>query len=492
MSKKTSSQPLAPPVRKSLDLWEILGGAKFAVGLLLVWALLSSIGTFLPQGREPAEYQKMLGSFWSSVALGLGLDHMYYTPWFLALLGLFCLNLLVSSLNRIARLQREDRAIKVECPSTGLAKIATRVPLAQEMSSAATTVEKALRAVGLSYRKAEADGEIYYYAERGRWRRWGSTWAHIGLLIVFVGALAGRWPGVGYNGYVNILEGSSQSVTKGDGGAPSGMSLKVHRFEVVGDQTGRPRDYACDIELFDGDRSIERKTIRVNTPLEYGDVTFYQAGYGMAGFGIVRTDDQGKRVLHRIMTGPQGELDPESSVLWAENGSAYFVRQFFPHAEVHPHGDSGQVDAHPISNLPVNPAAEVFENPNPEKNPMDFRPVGWLAPGQKLKASDGSTLELGPLALFTGIQYRKDPGYSVVALGFVISTLGLLMSFYIGHRRVRVVLTPGPAGTLCYVAGIPGAAGSDPGNLPERLVERLGADAGPSTVRTRRPEHAPA
>lgn len=486
MSKKTPSQPQAPPAGKPLDMWAILGGAKFAVGLLLVWALLASLGTFLPQGREAAEYKEMLGPTWSSLALALGLDHMYYTPWFLAILGLFCMNLLISSATRIARLRREDKAIKVECPSAGLAKIATRVPLTQAVTDACGTVETAMRSLGLSFRKAEGDGEVYYYAERGRWRRWGSTWAHIGLFIIFVGALVGRWPGMGYNGYMNILEGTTERVTRGDKGGPTGMTLKVHKFEVVGDSTGRPRDYVCDIELFDGDKSIERKEIRVNTPLQYGDVTFYQSGYGMAGFSLVHTDAAGKRVMHRIPTGAQGELvDMRSSLMQADNGKMYLVAQFFPHAKVE--GDHVQ----PISNLPVAPAAEVYENPNPKANPMDFRPLGWLAPGGSLKTSDGSTLELGPLSLFTGVQYRKDPGYGIVVIGFFLSTGGLLMSFYIGHRRVRVAVTPGPAGSLVYVAGIPGPAGSDPGNIPERLVERLSAESA-ITSRTRRSEHASA
>lgn len=489
MSKKPSPQPLTPPPKRPLDLWEILGGAKFAVLLLLAWALLASIGTFLPQGRTPEEYQQMLGS-WSSLALGLGLDHMYYTPWFLAVLGLFCVNLLLSSLHRVQRLRREDQAVKVECPTSGLAKIATRVSLPVGLETAAARVEETLRSLGLKFRRADADGEVYYYAERGRWRRWGSTWAHVGLLVIFLGALFGRFPGLGYNGYVNIMEGSTETVPKGDGGQPTTMSLKVHKFEVVGDDSGRPRDYACDIELLDGGRSIERKTIRVNTPLEYGSVTFYQAGYGMAGFRLHRTEASGKRHTWPVSTGPQGELDTRAALLFPEDGkgSAFFIRQFFPHAKM----DGDHAD--PISQLPIAPAAEIFENPDPQANPMDFRPLGWLVPGNKVKASDGSTLELGSLALFTGIQYRKDPGYVAVAAGFLIATLGLMLSFYIGHRRVRVALAPGSDCTYCYVAGIPGTPGNDPGNIPERLVERLSAPgpAGAPQPKTRRHEHAPA
>lgn len=478
MTRKSPPLPDSPmPTARSQSTWEFLGGVKFAVGLLLVWALVASVGTFIPQGRSPQEYQEMLGS-WSALALAVGLDHMYYTPWFLALLGMFCINLMISITLRVRRLQREDRAVKVECPSQGLAKVALRVSLPEGLEAASRRVEDALRGLGLGFRRAEANGEVYYYAERGRLRRWGSTWAHVGLLVIFLGALFGRWPGIGYNGYLNIMEGSSERVPAGDRGAPTAMVLKVHGFQVVGDETGRPRDFVCDLELLDDGRSIERKTIRVNTPLQYGTTTFYQAGYGMAGFRIHRTDASGKRHTFQISTGQQGEVDPRNGFLFPETkGSIFAINQFYPHARV----EGGQVV--PVSALPVAPAAEIYENPDPQKDPMGFKPLGWLVPGQKLKASDGSVLELGTLALFTGIQYRRDPGYGVVALGFVIATLGLMASFYIGHRRVRIALAPGPEQTFCYVAGVPGTPGNDPGQLPERLAERLGAPAPPEPRR---------
>lgn len=485
MSKTSASQPPSPPPRRPFDLWELLGGAKFATVLLLFWALVASVGTFLPQGQEPAAYEKMLGPFWAPLAIGLGLTRMYYSPWFLALLGLLCVNLSLSVMQRISRLRREDAAVKVECPASGLAKIATRVKLPEAGEAAQEKVEGALRSLGLGFRKAAGEDQVSYYAERGRWRRWGSTWAHVGFLVIFLGALLGHWPGLGYNGYLPVMEGATEAVPQGEGGKPTGLTVKVHRFQVVGDAEGRPRDYACDLELFDGGRSIERRTIRVNTPLEYGTLTFYQAGYGMSGFRLALTDATGKRSVHPVPTGPQGELEPMAALVMPNpKGPAWFVRQFLPHAQEH--GDHYE----PISGLPVAPAAEVFENPDPMKNPDDWRPLGWVAPGRSVKTTDGSKLEFSSLALFTGLQYRKDAGYPVVAAGFCLSMLGLMLSFYVGHRRVRVALV----GSTCYVAGVPGTPGNDPGSLPDKLVERLqqAAPSLPTSARTRRSEHAPA
>ncbi len=451
--------------------------------LLLAWALLVSIGTFLPQDRSPEDYGQMLGR-WAPLALALGLDHLYTTPWFLSVLAFLCLNLGLSSMRRIRRLSREARLVKVACSSQDLAQMAEPLTLPEDLQAASSRVAKALRGLHLTARRAEVAGEVSFYAERGRLRLWGSTWAHLGLLVVFVGALVGHWRGLSYEGYLYLLEGTSQEVTRGHGGQPTGLTLKLHRFQVAGDETGRPLDYASDLELQGADgKTLARQTIRVNSPLEHGATSFYQAGYGMAGFRVYLERPQGRTRTWKVPTTPQGRVEGHSALLLPEGtGSAFFLGAFIPQARVQ--GDLVE----PVSSLPLAPAAEVFENPAPYANPTDFRPLGWLVPGRTLQASDGSTLRLGPLAVFSGIQYRHDPGYPLVVLGFGMATLGLVMAYYIGYRRLRVVLTPGPDGTLCYIAGIPGPPGREPGDLPQRLALSLTGAARP----TPETDHAPA
>ncbi len=461
----------------------VLGGARFAVLLMFVWAVLASVGTVLPQGRPPEEYHHLLGR-WAHLVVFLGLDDLYTSPGFLGVLAFLCLNLAISSVRRVRRLRREDRGLKVAMSGEDLEGIARTLKLPEGLREASSRVEAALRRLGLSVRRAEADGAVSYYAERGRWRLWGSTWAHLGLLLVFVGALAGNWHGWSYGGYLKLLEGTTQQVTRGRPGTSTGLSLKLHRFVVLGDETGRPLDFSSDLELLDSEgNTLRRQTIRVNSPLEYGATTFYQAGYGLAGFRIQRTDAQGHVRIWRVETDAQGHVEPWSAVLPPQGSSSAFgVQDLIPQARLE--GDL----VYPVSTLPLAPAVAVFENPDFHRGSQEFHPLGWLVPGRELKASDGSVLSFAGMSVYAGIQYRHDPGYPLVVAGFLLATLGLGMAFYIAHRRIRVVLTESPEGTLCLVAGVPGPPGRDPGDLPSRLLKRLGQDGEP----TGEDRHAPA
>ncbi len=468
-------QPPPPPASpRPPDPWSILGGVRFAVFLLLAWALLVSLGTILPQDRSPEEYREMLGR-WAGPVLTLGLDRLYTTPWFLSVLAFLCLNLAVSSVRRIRRLNREARAVRVECSSRDLARMATPLTLPDEPRAAADRVTGALRHLRMRVRRADAAAEVCLYAERGRLRLWGSTWAHLGLLVVFLGALVGHWRGLSYEGYLYLVEGGRQAVTRGPGGQPTGLTLRLHRFQVAGDESGRPLDYASDLELLDPEGgTLVRQIVRVNEPLEHRATSFYQAGYGMAGFQVFLEGPEGRTRTWRVPTTPQGQVEGHAALLLPEgSGPAYYLGVFIPQARVL--GDRVE----PVSSLPLAPAAEVFENPDPYADPTGFRPLGWLLPGRPLKASDGTLLRLGPLTVFSGIQYRHDPGYPLVLLGFGMATLGLGMACYIGHRRLRVVLAPGPQGTLCYIAGVPGPPGRDPADLPQRLAQALTGAARP-------------
>jgi cytochrome c biogenesis protein len=63
--------------------------------------------------------------------------------------------------------------------------------------------------------------------------------------------------------------------------------------------------------------------------------------------------------------------------------------------------------------------------------------------------------------MYTGLQVAKDPGVNVVWLGCLLLTAGMMISFFVSHRRVWIRLSPGPNGKVEVAA-----AGSANRNRP--------------------------
>jgi hypothetical protein len=83
-----------------------LSNLKVAIGLLLLIALSSGIGTAIPQKETTEFYHQRydpnpwLGLFRGDGVLKLQLDHVYSSKWFLALLALLALALILCSWRR--------------------------------------------------------------------------------------------------------------------------------------------------------------------------------------------------------------------------------------------------------------------------------------------------------------------------------------------------------------------------------------------------------
>ena len=62
--------------------------------------------------------------------------------------------------------------------------------------------------------------------------------------------------------------------------------------------------------------------------------------------------------------------------------------------------------------------------------------------GKGLDIGNGYRVAVGPYRLYSGIQYRHDPGIAVVGLGAFVLLSGLCMSFYLLPARLYVRLDP--------------------------------------------------
>ncbi len=87
---------------KHTKLWRFFSSIKLAIWLLVIIALLSLIGTLIPQNQDPEFYLGKYGQYGYQVLSKIGLSNVYASWWFILTLVFFALNLAVCILNRFS------------------------------------------------------------------------------------------------------------------------------------------------------------------------------------------------------------------------------------------------------------------------------------------------------------------------------------------------------------------------------------------------------
>ncbi len=172
-----------------------LGSPRLAMALFLLLAGLSSLGTFIPQGRAQGEYALMMGNNLARVVRALSLNDLYHSAWYrFLLLGLMvnmiiCITLrfpvILSSLRGEAALQRKS---------------------AFETDNS-TTTEDRLKAVLIDQGFRERAGESGRIFSRGGIGHIFTIASHISLLVIMAFSFAGS--SLGFTGTQRVFVGQS-------------------------------------------------------------------------------------------------------------------------------------------------------------------------------------------------------------------------------------------------------------------------------------------
>lgn len=91
---------------KHTKAWKFFSSIKLAIWLLSIIAVISLIGTFIPQNQEQAFYINKYGQNGSDILVKTGLSNIYACWWFIFCIILFSLNLLVCLINRFSLKKR--------------------------------------------------------------------------------------------------------------------------------------------------------------------------------------------------------------------------------------------------------------------------------------------------------------------------------------------------------------------------------------------------
>ena len=222
-----------------------------------------------------------------------------------------------------------------------------------------------------------------------------------------------------------------------DVGSGTGLTVEAKSFSDSYYEDGSPSDYASDLVIYRDGAPVAAQTIRVNQPLRYGDVTFYQSFFGAAAAMQVR-DALGKVIYEQGVP-----------LLWSSNDGKQRVGQFAL-------ADAG------LSVFVVGAASgEVDPNIRPGQMQLEVYKSGSETPIATEIVSQGKATTIAGLDFtfirerqFTGLIVARDPGIVLVWGGALVLVFGVCLVFFFPNRRAWALIRRRPGGSTIQVGAI--------------------------------------
>ena len=417
-------------------LYQGFSSMRLTVSLFLTLALCSVVGTLLPQGTSLEELQRHYSpalSWWIDM---IGLNDLYHTGWFRAILLLICVNLVVCTLQRLPKtlklIHHRDEQISPE----KLEKFSchTQITTEQPLDATQTQLKEVISAEFAPLQPQESSEAFRAVAERGHWSRLMVYGIHLSVLVILAGAIMGSV--FGFKGFMNLSEGETSDEVM----LARGMEMIMLPFQIRCDdfavsfyETGAPEEYRSDLTIIDNGQEVLKQAIRVNDPLTYRGVTFYQASYGsLLKQAEIEMQDRNTGSTLKL-TLPYREIIPIPGTR-----DEVQVMQYQENL-----GNFGQAIAIVLFREGQEPTGSWILVDMPEFH------------GNRLQDYRIKVLQVEK-AQYTGLQVKQDPGIWFVYMGFTVMLLGIGMTFYTSHRKIWVWASPskrGKGSTTLLIAG---------------------------------------
>ncbi|HIK56459.1 MAG TPA: cytochrome c biogenesis protein [Synechococcales cyanobacterium M55_K2018_004] len=405
------------------ELLPLLADLRLAIALLLAIALFSISGTVIEQGQTLAFYQAnypehpaLFGFLTWKVILWLGLDHVYRTWWFLALLILFGASLTACTFTRQFPTLKSAQTWKFYQQPRQFEKLALSTELERVSLEALEPLLHQKRY------KLFREGNALY-ARKGIVGRIGPIIVHASMLLILAGAIWGSMTGFFAQEMVpagqtfqikNIFDAGPWAAAQ----IPKDWSVHVNRFWIDYTPEGGINQFYSDLSVLDQDgKEVDRKTIYVNEPLRYKGVTMYQADWAIAGIKVKLNNSP-------VIALPMGELDT--------GGKGRLWGTWVPTKPDLSEGVS--VIAKDLQGTVL-----LYDNQGTL--------INTLREGMSAEVN-GIRLTIVEIVGSTGLQIKADPGIPIVYLGFALLMVSVMMS-YVSHSQIWAL----QAGDKLYVGG---------------------------------------
>ncbi len=430
-------------------LWHFLTSMRFGMVLMLIMAALALVGTLVMQmpggvaASADARADWLAGvrpryGGWTGVMEQLQLFTVFTSIWFRGVVTLLTISIVACSVHRIPGIYKTAVHPHVNVGATFFehAPQHERIVVTHSAAELQGTVTAVLKKH--HYRVlTEDDGTLHLYADKHRWSPVGSLAGHLSLVVILAGGIVGAAMGYRDDQFM---------ITEGTTAAVPGMAGSVIRLDSFQDtynlENGAPLDYAADVTVLKDGVEVASQTVRVNAPLRYGDLSFYQSFFGSAAMMTVAEKD-GTPVLSQgvplAWDSPDGLHRIGSFSLPAQGLVAWVI------------GTSGPDDP---DVKPGQMRLEIYQATG-DGSLVTAQTVDQRVPTEVA----GLMVTFDRETQFTGLSVSKDPGAPLVWLGGLMLFLGVLAVFMFPTRRVWGRLVTRPDGGAAFSLAAVGRKG---------------------------------
>ena len=434
---------------KPNPIWNFFSSVKLTVVLLIILAVASIVGTFIPQREEAMEFARNLSPEMLRLFTALDIFNMYHSFWFRLLIGSLTLNLIICSIDRFPRTLRRVRAF----PRADRSKPFENLPAQQtllvqgDLEEVTDKISKFLKSRYKRITSKATPRSHFIYGEKGRYSHFGVYLVHLSILTILVGALVGSL--LGFEAYVNIPEGEKvDTVTLRKGRRPLklGFEVRCDKFTVDFYENRTPKEYRSELSFLLNGKSMDKRILLVNHPAQFLGVTFYQSSYGSVPGKKIRLKISRPASVPEITS---LEVEPQNLSMLPGNEGQFQVAEV--RANFMGLGPAVLISIQP--NQGEETRFWVFKNHEtitqrfprliqefPKMNPSIFKPYTFFLDELEMKS-------------YTGLQVNRDPGVSIVWAGCFIMVAGFFLTFFTSHRRLWFRISKEKRGVEISVAG---------------------------------------
>jgi cytochrome c biogenesis protein len=344
---------------------------------------------------------------------------IFDSVWFAILGSLLMLNIIICSLNRWRGIKLAIRGGTVKQKESFYAAggnctelSAMHVPLIDTVRM----TERILKSRGYRVRTEIDEDNVYVAADKNRFFRIGTYLSHFSLILFVFAFITGGHFGFRESSFV-VPVGDTREV-----GHNTGLALQLISFVDEYYDNGMPKDYRSQVILYKNGNEVKQAFIRVNHPLTYQGIRFYQAFFGPSAEIQVRQEET--VIFH-------GNVPLDSTLL--NGGNLRYVGLFDLQKDgivVRLVSSAVNADDSMIPNGQL--GVEVIQN---------NKQIGL----KLMKLNDSQLIGgleytfLGE-SQYSGFQVSKDPTNSLIWIASILFTIGISAVLYFPYRYIWVLV----------------------------------------------------